>query len=171
MRFRKWPRVTAYEDTPRKRAALVRSQRLEREKLPLLTELIGEQQSSAGEEMARRASLYQRSQQSDRDWRARKWREARSRLHGYEPKLRRILVALWRESPYPADPIYLLEFLSSIEKGRIDPRRPPWKYYGPDALRARPIPRRSIGATLRLKAPPAACQRQNPRTRAQSHAP
>ena len=44
MRFRRWPRVTAYEDTPRKRAALARTQREQRERLPLLRDLIADRQ-------------------------------------------------------------------------------------------------------------------------------
>jgi hypothetical protein len=71
MRFRRWPRVTAYQDTPRKRAALARSQRLKREKLPLFAELIAEQQPSADDEMARCADFWPRPQQADRDRRAR----------------------------------------------------------------------------------------------------
>ena len=46
MRFRRWPRVMAYEDTTRKRAALACSQRLQREKLPLFADLIAARQPS-----------------------------------------------------------------------------------------------------------------------------
>ena len=55
MRFKRWPRVTPYEDTPRKRAAFLRSQRAQRDKLPLLAELIREGQHDVDTEMARRA--------------------------------------------------------------------------------------------------------------------
>ena len=40
MRFRRWPRPTAYADTPRKRAAFLRKQRLECEALPLFADEI-----------------------------------------------------------------------------------------------------------------------------------
>ena len=50
MRFRRWPRVSAYEDTPRKRAALARAQRTQRDRLPLLAPLIAERQPSADAE-------------------------------------------------------------------------------------------------------------------------
>ena len=63
MRFRRWPRVSPYEDTPRKRAALARTQRNQRERLPLFRDLIAEQQSSADAEMARRAEWWPRIQQ------------------------------------------------------------------------------------------------------------
>jgi hypothetical protein len=36
MRFRRWPRALAYEDTPRKRAALARTQRIQFENCPCL---------------------------------------------------------------------------------------------------------------------------------------
>jgi hypothetical protein len=56
MRFRRWPRVSAYEDTPRKRATLARAQRTQRDTFPLLAPLIAEQQPSADAEMSRRAA-------------------------------------------------------------------------------------------------------------------
>lgn len=44
MRFRRWPRPPPFEDTTRKRAALARKQRLEREALPLFSNQIAVQQ-------------------------------------------------------------------------------------------------------------------------------
>ena len=40
MRFKRWPRVEAYVDTSRKRAAFHRSQKAKRNKFPLLAPLI-----------------------------------------------------------------------------------------------------------------------------------
>ena len=34
---------------------------------------------------------------------------------------------VWATCPYPADPSYLLDLIESIERGRIDPERPPWR--------------------------------------------
>ena len=126
MRFRRWPRVTSFHDTPRKRAALARSQRAQREKLPLLREIIAEQQPAADEIMAQRAQRWSRSQQDDRDRRAQLWRRARTQLAGHGDNFRRQVIALWNSAPYPADPVYLLDFLHAIETGRIDPEQPPW---------------------------------------------
>ena len=70
MRFRRWPRVPAYEDTPRKRAALARTQREQRERLPLLRDLIADRQPSADAETARRAEWWPKIQQQGRDHRA-----------------------------------------------------------------------------------------------------
>lgn len=133
MRFRPWPRVSAYEDTPRKRAALARAQQTQRDKFPLLAPLIAEQQPSAEAEMARRAAWWPEVQQRDRDRRAHCWRRARIRLAGYGDNLRPLLIQLWRDCPYPADPVYLLEMLHSIDTGRIDPERPPWIPRHPDS--------------------------------------
>jgi hypothetical protein len=55
MRFRRWPRPQSYRDTPRKRAAFVRKQRLEREALPLFSDIIRVGQHGVDEEMLRRA--------------------------------------------------------------------------------------------------------------------
>src|SRR3546814_11075970 len=83
MRFRRWPRVSAYEDTPRKRAALARAQQTQRDKFPLLAPLIAERQPSADAEMARRATWWPEVQQRDRDRRAHHWRRPRIRPAGY----------------------------------------------------------------------------------------
>lgn len=138
MRFKRWPRVSAYEDTARKRAAFHRSQRQQRERLPLLADLIAEQQPSVEAEMARRAVWWPEQQQEDRDRRARAWRRARARLAAYGGNLRPILRQLWRECPYPADPACLLDLLHGVDTGRIDPERPPWKH--PRALKPRVTP-------------------------------
>jgi hypothetical protein len=83
MRFRRWPRVAADQDTARKRAAILHSQRREREKLPLLHALIAEQQPGADEVMARRAEWWPQAQQQIRDRRAQDWRRARQHLFAY----------------------------------------------------------------------------------------
>src|SRR3546814_15866583 len=127
MRFRRWPHVSPYEDTPRKRAALARAQQTQRDRFPLLAPLIAEQQPSAVAEMARRAAWWPEAQQRDRDRRARDWRRGRARLAGHGGNLRPVLIQLWRDSPYPADPVYLLDMLHSIDTRPIDLERPPWR--------------------------------------------
>jgi len=74
MRFRTCPRPTPYEETGRKRAAFLAKQRREREALPPFAGVIADGQHSVEEEMARRAEIWPRRQQQDRDDRARKWR-------------------------------------------------------------------------------------------------
>jgi hypothetical protein len=55
MRFRRWPRPTSFEDTTRKRAALTRKQRLEREALPLFSDQIALKQTAVDTVMHERA--------------------------------------------------------------------------------------------------------------------
>jgi formylglycine-generating enzyme required for sulfatase activity len=67
MRFRRWPRVTPFEDTSRKRAAFSRKQRLEREALPLFADDIAVQHRNLDDEMRHRAEWWSTSQQARRD--------------------------------------------------------------------------------------------------------
>lgn len=126
MRFRRWPRVEPYADTSRKRAAFHRSQRLQREKLPLLSGLIAEAQPDVDIEMARRAAWWPEQQQDGRNARAREWRRARARLFAHWSNIRPRLSELWRTSPYPADPVYLHGLLTAFDRGRLDLDYPPW---------------------------------------------
>lgn len=129
MRFKRWPRVEGYIETPRKRAAFVRSQRQKCQKLPLFAELIRETQHDVDTEMAHRHERWPCAQQQGRDQRAAKWREARRRLWSHEDTMRGTLRNLWRECPYPADPSYLLDLFHQIGVGRVDPDRPPWRFH------------------------------------------
>src|SRR3546814_2824749 len=74
MRFRRWPRPTAYRETSRKRAAFLRKQRLEREALPLFAAQIDARQHGIDEEMARRAIWWVDYERDRRDQRAARWR-------------------------------------------------------------------------------------------------
>src|SRR3546814_703264 len=104
MRFRRWPRPTAYRETSRKRAAFLRKQRLEREALPLFAAQIDARQHGIDEEMARRAIWWVDYERDRRDQRAARWREARVRLFALDDVLRLTVRKLWRCCPYPADP-------------------------------------------------------------------
>ncbi|WCA73015.1 hypothetical protein G6L97_27005 (plasmid) [Agrobacterium tumefaciens] len=131
MKFVKAQRHGPFQDTSRKRAALARKQRKEREKLPLFTVIIAEGQSDADTIMEKRAIKWDQWQQQYRDDRAAKWREARKRLFSYGDNLRPRLLHLWNTSPYPKTPGYLLDMLHSFNVGRLDLDNPPWVYNGP----------------------------------------
>lgn len=126
MRFKRWPRPTAYEDTSRKRAACRRKQVREQAALPLFATVIAERQLDVDEEMVRRTGHWERQQQQSRRQRAEGWLRARARLFALEVDQRLAIMALWRICPYPADPSYLGTLLHEIATGRIDPARPPW---------------------------------------------
>lgn len=118
MRFIKSTR-RPFTDTPRKRAALRRRQRLEREALPLFAEQIAVEQPEEDDVMRMRALRWAVSEQRTRDARAGRWREARRRLAAMEVAERRVLTLAWNRAPYPADPVYLLDFLHGYRVGRF----------------------------------------------------
>jgi hypothetical protein len=128
MRFRRWPRPTSYEDTPRKRAAYLCKQHRECESLPLFAAMVQSNQHDVETEMARRAERWDHDERKSRAARAARWRDVRARLFALPPARRWIIRMLWRDCPYPADPSYLGDLLHQIAIGRIDPGRPPWVY-------------------------------------------
>ncbi|WP_298938336.1 hypothetical protein [uncultured Ruegeria sp.] len=119
MRFKHWPRHE-FNDTSRKRSALRRKQRLEREALPLFAEQICEEQPSEDQVMQDRAQQWVSQEVKSRSERAANWRNARRTLDGMPLRTRYILRRAWNCAPYPADPGYLLGFLHSYNTGRID---------------------------------------------------
>lgn len=118
MRFKRCERH-AFIDTSRKRAALRRKQRLEREALPLLADLVAEAQPSEDDVMKARAVQWLEHERRSRALRADRWREARRRLSGFSANERAVLRDAWNRAPYPADPVYLLDFLHSYSVGRF----------------------------------------------------
>lgn len=140
MRFRRWPRPAAYEDTSRKRAAFLRKQRLEREALPLFASEIGSGQHGVDEEMARRAVWWNETERARRNQRAAGWRAARARLFALPDHLRAQVRDLWRTCPYPADPSSFADFLHQIAVGKLDPNRPPWIFHQEISARMTPNP-------------------------------
>lgn len=130
MRFIKAERRPPFEDTSRKRAALARKQRIEREKFPLISSLVAEAQKDADTVMLQRAVQWMDWQQRYRDDRAKLWRKARSKLFAYGDNVRPTLFRLWNSSPYPKTAVYLLDMMHSYDVGRLDLENPPWIYKG-----------------------------------------
>ena len=119
MRFTRRPRCP-YAVTGRKRAAAVRLQRRQRDKLPLLAPLIAEAQPGIDEVMATRVAQWTEWEQKDRDRRAAKWHGARAALDRHEPATRRALLDYWNGHKWlPGDPWYLLDLLHGFGKGRL----------------------------------------------------
>lgn len=129
MRFRRWHRPQPYGDTSRKRAALIRKQRLQREALPLFAEQIAAGQHSVDEEMARRTVWWDHAERHRRNQRAAWWRKSRARLFAFPDELRLRIRQIWRTCPYPADPASFADFLHQIAVGKLDPERPPWIFH------------------------------------------
>ncbi len=119
MRFTRRPRCE-YTVTGRKRAAAVRLQRRQRDKLPLLAPLIAEIQPPIDEVMTTRVANWITWEQADRDRRAALWRKARALLDRHEPATRRALLDYWNGHRWlPGDPSYLLDLLHGFETGRM----------------------------------------------------
>ena len=119
MRFTHRPRCE-YAVTDRKRAAVVRLHRRQRDHLPLLGPLIAETQPGVEEVMTERVANWIRCEQAERDRRAASWRRARRLLDTHEPLTRRALLAYWNGHRWlPGDVAYLLDMLHGFAKGRL----------------------------------------------------
>lgn len=118
MRFKPYGR-TAFEDTPRKRAALARKQQNERRALPLFAAEIGEQQPEADQVMAERAARWKRNEQRMRDFHASCWRDARQRFYAMPAPQRQAFRRWWNTHACPATCIYFAEFLRMYQDGRL----------------------------------------------------
>lgn len=119
MRCKTYPR-TPFTDTARKRGHLRRKQAAERAALPLFSAQIAAAQPSEDEVMHRRAVTWDRTQQEDRDRRAANWRRARQAIEARPYHERTLIRRAWDRAPFPADPSYLLDFLTQIDRGRVD---------------------------------------------------
>lgn len=121
MRFKVYGR-SEFVDTRRKRLALERGRRRQREKLPLLAPIIREEQecTTPDEVMAARAEQWARTEQEWRDRRASDWRRARARLASYGENVRPRLLAYWQSCKWPGDPVYLLSMMHMFDEGRLD---------------------------------------------------
>jgi len=118
MRFTRRPRCE-YIVTDRKRAAAVRLQRRQRDKLPLLAPLIAETQPSIDTLMTTRVANWIVLEQKGRDHRASQWRRGRALLDQHEPATRQALLAYWNGHRWlPGDPMYLLDLLYGFGRGR-----------------------------------------------------
>ena len=136
MRFKSWPRHV-FIDTSRKRAALRRKQRLEREALPLFADQIAEAQPSEDQVMQDRAQQWTEHECRDRRERAAQWRKARRMIDALPEHECRAMRRVWDCAPYPADPSRLLSVLHNFSLGRLDLKRPPFPLSRTDAGGAR----------------------------------
>ncbi len=80
---------------------------------------IAARQKSPDDVMRARANAWAAHEARTRQRRADQWRRARRQIDAMPPRQRRRVRAAWDGAPYPADPVYLLDFLHSLEAGRI----------------------------------------------------
>lgn len=118
MRFNRRQRF-AFQDTPRKRAMLLRKQAAERNSMPLFADQIAAEQPHADDVMRSRAESAARSEQEWRARRAADWRRGRARLAAYPDHIKRALLAYWQSCQWPADPGYLISMLHMYDNDRL----------------------------------------------------
>lgn len=119
MRFKRRDRF-AFSDTPRKRAALERKQRMEREAMPLFAAQVAAEQSSADDIMSARAQAWERAEREGRARDAADWRRARAKLAGYPAEVAGALRAYWKSCQWPGTAIYLLSMMHMFDTGRLE---------------------------------------------------
>lgn len=109
-----------YEITSRKRAGVELSQRRKREKLPLLAEIIRQQQPDVDAVLDERAAQWLKNDQERRNRRALSWRKARKIIEGYDPQTRAAVLNFWNNHKwFPGDPVQLLSILHMLATGRF----------------------------------------------------
>lgn len=121
MRFTrtKW-RYEERELSRRRRAAILLSQKRQRERLPLFAEIVAEGQASVEE-----TALAQNQAEAEwvdgvRDRRARWWRMARADLFALSSNERSLVLAYWNEHAWlPGTPEYLADLVHGFKAGRI----------------------------------------------------
>lgn len=135
MRFSRFGQYE-FQDTNRKRAAVLRRNRLECERHPLFADEIAATQETPDQAMDSRREIWTRRQAECRLVRARQWREARAQLRTYDAVDRMALLAYWRRCSWPADPEYVVSMLKMYEDGRLSLSGDLIHDYGPGAWRA-----------------------------------
>ncbi|MEC4718262.1 hypothetical protein RY831_03820 [Noviherbaspirillum sp. CPCC 100848] len=114
-----------FRDTPRKRAALLRKQRNEREAFPLFADQIAEQQPDVDTVMDDRARKYAEHMANNRAYRAMKWRQGRARMRSYPEVVRAKLMDYWNTHRWlPAEPSYFLDMMHMYDHARLDLNAP-----------------------------------------------
>ena len=99
MKHRAAPKVSPYNDTKRKRLALLRKQDRERQALPLFAPLIAETQPDPEAVMQGYAKSWEQRQVVQREQRAAAWRAARRRLFAFPHPQRGQIRRSWSASP------------------------------------------------------------------------
>ena len=112
---------SSFDDTERKRAAARRRQIREQQALPLLADIVREQQPSIDDEMENRARRWAATEQSRRDFDAKVWRETRARLFRLPADERKNLREYWNNHRwFPGKAIHFAGFMNLYERGQLD---------------------------------------------------
>lgn len=120
MRFQRLPRIAARPVTGRRIAAAKRALQQERDKFPLLTDWVSDQQPTA----EARIDLYQDAdlarQQVRRNDDAARWKRARTLLRLLPRETQRELLDQWNVSPSPGTSEYFADMVFRVARPLID---------------------------------------------------
>lgn len=120
MRFRRYGRF-AFQDTPRRRAAVLRKQAAERAGLPLFAEQIAAEQPAVDVVMADRRARWDARETAERQRRAALWRKGRARMRQYPAAVRARLLDYWNRHRWlPGDPVYFLDMMHMHDTGQLN---------------------------------------------------
>lgn len=120
MRFRRYGRF-AFQDTPRRRAAVLRKQAAERAALPLFAEQIAAEQPAVDAVMADRHARWDARETAERQRRAALWCKGRARMHQYPAVVRARLLDYWNRHRWlPGDPVYFLDMMHMHDTGQLN---------------------------------------------------
>ena len=118
MRFKPFGKFQ-FEDTSRKRAAVVRKHKRQAEAFPLFAEEIIEGQSSVDEVMKNRAESWTASVIQKRSECAKNWLKVRAKLNCLPAEDRQAILKYWNNHRWnPGTPLYLSLILNMFSDGR-----------------------------------------------------
>lgn len=116
MLFDKYLDYEAFRDTDRKRAGVLRKQRVERDAYPLFAEKIAGEQSSVDSVMEKRRLLAVRSLASQRAFKAKCWRKARAKYFELTPEGKAHVRDRWQHWVGPRNTICLMYLISEVQQ-------------------------------------------------------
>lgn len=107
MRFKRYRTRTPRPITPRRLSAAKRALQRERDKFPLLTDWVAQQQPTPEGRLDHFQSVEARRIESTRQNRADNWKRARRLLRLLPSEIRQAILDKWNNHSMPADPAYL----------------------------------------------------------------
>lgn len=120
MRFEKLLRYD-FVDSPRRRSAVLRSQKRERDSCPLFADQIAAEQPDVDTVMEARRVAWIEKEIRDRQLCADKWREGRRRMREYPEPVRKQLMDYWNNHRWlPGTYVYFLDMMHMFDNGQLD---------------------------------------------------
>ena len=119
MMFDRYPRYEGFRDTPRKRSAVLRKQKAEREALPLFADQVAALQPSVDEVMTCRAQRADGVEVERRQFTAKWWRIARQTYFGLPAEQKAKVQVRWHRWWGPRNSSCLLYLCSQAKAEQL----------------------------------------------------